>query len=92
MLLSRKDTQQGSFFFPSAKGGMVIPEKDKETDRQAGTARYSGVSLLQPNPLAFEDRPNILFTLLPPLAEAHTRKITGPCTGAHMLHKAQRTV
>lgn len=45
------------------KRGVVIEERtDKQRHRQAGTARYGGVSILLPNPLIFEDQPNILFT------------------------------
>lgn len=68
----------------------MIGQTNKERGRQASTVRYRGVSILQPNPLAFEGRPNILSTWLPSLAGAHTRDITD--ARIHTFHKAQCTV
>lgn len=68
----------------------MMGQTNKERGRQASTVRYRGVSILQPNPLAFEGRPNILFTWLPSLAGAHTRDITD--ARIHTFHKAQCAV
>lgn len=78
MLWSRRDqlTKEGRVLFTSPKRGEMIGRTNKERGRQASTARYRGVSILQPNPLAFEGQPNILFTWLPSLAGAHTRVIS----------------
>lgn len=81
------------FFSPSAKKGVVIEERtDKQRHGQAGTVRYGGVSIRLPNPLTFEDQPNILFTRLPLLAEACTHKITETHTHTHKLHKVYCTM